>query len=207
MDENKVTEAEIMPQIMKDETANAIVKAYNDAVYVDNTAVVSAKFSRLTGFQVTGDEENIAAAKKTRAALNGLVKDVSAGRMAVQRAIKTHPIGVFAFGKSELEKAIEKESKRLDNDIKHAENAPKIQLNEKVETFVCFITGTLSQINKLAVYVNDEMGLNFENRGPVCEDGVNGKSIDETVKAEAATDSPSTPPPPPPEQPDEKPIF
>lgn len=171
--------AEVVNAILPDETANAIVKAYNEAVYVDNTAVMTAKFNRLTGFQVTGDADNIAAAKKTRAALNGLVKDVSAGRMAVQRAIKTHPIGVFAFGKSDLEKEIERESKRLDSDIKHAENAPKIQLNEKVETFVCFITGTLSQINKLAVYVNDEMGLNFENRGPLCEDG--GKGSDPTI--------------------------
>lgn len=171
--------AEVVNPVLQNDTANAIVKAYNEAVFIDNTAVVSAKFSRLTGFQVTGDADNIAAAKKTRAALNGLVKDVSAGRMAVQRAIKTHPIGVFAFGKSDLEKEIERESKRLDNDIKHAENAPKIQLNEKVETFVCFITGTLSQINKLAVYVNEEMGLQFENRGPLCEDG--GKGSDPTI--------------------------
>ena len=132
-----------------------VVRAYNEAVYVDNSNVIAARFAGLSGFVVTGTEENMEAAKKTRAALNALAKDAGAARMLVQRAIKAHPIGVFAFGKTELEKQIEKESKRLDTDIKRAENAPKIQLNEKVETFVCFITGTLAQVNKLAVYANE----------------------------------------------------
>ena len=155
------------------QSLSSIVRAYDEAIYVDNSAVISARFNSLAGFAVTGDADNLEAAKKTRAALNALAKDAGASRMIVQRAIKAHPIGVFAFGKTELEKQIEKESKRLDADIKRAENAPRIQLNEKVETFVCFITGTLAQVNKLAVYAN-ECGLQFENRGPCAPEAASG---------------------------------
>lgn len=140
-----------------------IVRVFREATYVDNTAIYAAKLERLSGFAVTA--ENIDEAKKTRAALNGLAKDAGEARMKVQRAIKEHPIGAFAFAKSDLEKRIEKEAKRLDGDIKRTENAPKVRLNEKVETFVCFVTGTLSQVNKLSVYAN-EMGMAFENHGP-----------------------------------------
>ena len=152
------------------EATNEIVLAYNDAIAIDNTAVYEARLERLSNFAVTGTEENIAAAKKTRAALNGLAKDASAARMTVQRAIKAHPIGAYAFEKSDLEKRIEKEAKRLGEAIAHAENAPKVQLNEKVETFVCFVTGTLAQVNKLAVLAN-EQGLSFENHGPADPNG------------------------------------
>lgn len=188
------------------ESISPIVKAYNEAIYVDQTAVISARFNALAGFAVTGTEENLEAAKKTRAALNALAKDAGASRMIVQRAIKAHPIGVFAFGKTELEKRIEKESKRLDADIKRAENAPRIQLNENVETFVCFVTGTLAQINKLAVLAN-EQGLNFENRGPVAPEGEPQKSIDAVVAAEKADIGSTPPPPPPPPESTSDPIF
>ena len=148
-----------------------IVRVYNEVTSVDDTAMIRARLARLSGFVVTGDEENVKAAKKTRAALNGLAKDASAARMRVQRAIKAHPIGAFAFEKTDLEREIEKESKRLGDDIAHAVNAPKVRLNEEVDTYVCFIRGTLAQINKLAVYANEELGLNFENRGPVAPEG------------------------------------
>ena len=160
-------------EIVAGESLSPIVKAYDEAVYVDNSNVIATRFAGLCGFAVTGEAENLEAAKKTRAALNALAKDAGAARMLVQRAIKAHPIGVFAFGKTELEKQIEKESKRLDADIKRAENSPRIQLNEKVETFVCFVTGTLAQISKLAVYAN-EQGLQFENRGPCAPDAASG---------------------------------
>ena len=161
MNEQEQTDA----PMVAGQSLSPIVRAYDEAVYVDNSAVISARFAALTGFAVTGDADNLEAAKRTRAALNALAKDAGASRMLVQRAIKAHPIGVFAFEKTDLERKIEKESKRLDADIKRAENAPRVQLNERVETFVCFVTGTLAQINKLAVYAN-ECGLQFENRGP-----------------------------------------
>jgi uncharacterized membrane-anchored protein len=148
-----------------------IVRVYNEVTSVDDTAMIRTRLARLSGFVVTGDEENVKAAKKTRAALNGLAKDASAARMRVQRAIKAHPIGAFAFEKTDLEREIEKESKRLGDDIAHAVNAPKVRLNEEVDTYVCFVRGTLAQINKLAVYANEELGLNFENRGPVAPEG------------------------------------
>jgi uncharacterized membrane-anchored protein len=148
-----------------------IVRVYNEVTSVDDTDTIAARLARLSGFVVTGDEENVKAAKKTRAALNGLAKDASAARMRVQRAIKAHPIGAFAFEKTDLEREIEKESKRLGDDIARAVNAPKVRLNEEVDTYVCFIRGTLAQINKLAVYANEELGLNFENRGPVAPEG------------------------------------
>ena len=149
-----------------------IVRVYNEVTSVDDTAVIKSRLARLSGFVVTGDEENVKAAKKTRAALNGLAKDASAARMRVQRAIKAYPIGAFAFEKTDLEREIEKESKRLGDDISRAVNAPKVRLLvEEVDTYVCFIRGTLAQINKLAVYANEELGLNFENRGPVAPEG------------------------------------
>jgi len=148
-----------------------IVRVYNEVTSVDDTDTIAARLARLSGFVVTGDEENVKAAKKTRAALNGLAKDASAARMRVQRAIKAHPIGAFAFEKTDLEREIEKESKRLGDDIARAVNAPKVRLVEEVDTYVCFIRGTLAQINKLAVYANEELGLNFENRGPVAPEG------------------------------------
>ncbi len=144
---------------------NELVAAYNEVASIDNSAVIASRFQRLSGFAVTGTEENIAQAKKTRAALNGLAKDAAAARMQLQRAIKAHPIGQFAFTKTELEKSIEAEAKRLGDDIAHAVNAPKVRLNEDVGTFVCFVTGTLAQVNRLAVAAN-EMGLAFENHGP-----------------------------------------
>lgn len=147
-----------------------VVRVYDEVMAVDNSAVYKARLKRLAGFAVT--PENVDEAKKVRAALNGLKEDAAAARMTVQRAIKAHPIGRFAFDKTDLEKAIEKEAKRLGADIQRAENAPRIQLNEKVETFVCFITGTLAQVNKLAVYVN-EQGLQFENRGPAAPEAAN----------------------------------
>lgn len=148
-----------------------IVRVYNEVTSVDDTDTIAARLARLSGFVVTGDEENVKAAKKTRAALNGLAKDAAAARMRVQRAIKAHPIGAFAFEKTELEREIEKESKRLGDDIARAVNAPKVRLVEEVDTYVCFVRGTLAQINKLAVYANEELGLNFENRGPVAPEG------------------------------------
>lgn len=153
MNENAITET------------NAIVAAYNAATGVDNSAVIAAQLERLSGFAVTDDPDNIQAAKKTRTRLNFLAKDASEPRMAVQRAIKAHPIGAFAFTKSDLEKEIEKESKRLGDDIARVTNAPKVRLEEKVDTFVCFVTGTLAQVNRLAVAAN-EMGMAFENHGP-----------------------------------------
>jgi len=148
-----------------------IVRVYNEVTSVDDTSMIRARLARLSGFVVTGDEENVKAAKKTRAALNGLAKDASAARMRVQRAIKAHPIGAFAFEKTDLEQEIEKESKRLGDDIARAVNAPKVRLVEEVDTFVCFVKGTLAQINKLAVYANEELGIHFENRGPVAPEG------------------------------------
>lgn len=190
------------------DTTSEIVKVYNEVAAVDDTATLAVRLERLTGFVVTGTEENIAEAKKVRASLNHLAEKAGAARMAVQRAIKSHPVGIFAFTKSELEKKIEKESKRLDADIKHATNAPKVRLVEEVDTFVCFVTGTLAQINKLAVYAN-EQGLGFENRGPVApEDATPAKDI---LAAEAAsiaqTAEPPPPPPPPAEEPAHTPIF
>lgn len=154
-----------------------VVRVYNEELSIDNSAVYEARLTRLSGFVVTQDEANIASAKKVRASLNALAKDAGASRMRVQRAIKAHPIGAFAFTKTDLERAIEKEAKRISEDIAHAENAPRIQLAEKVETFVCFVTGTLAQINKLSVYANEEMGLNFENRGPVEDTGTAAPTI------------------------------
>ena len=199
------------------DTTSEIVKVYNEVSAVDDTATLAARLERLTGFAVTGTEENITEAKKIRASLNHLAETAGSARMAVQRAIKAHPIGIFAFTKSELEKRIERESKRLDADIKRSTNAPKIQLNEKVETFVCFITGTLAQINKLSVYAN-EHGLGFENRGPVApEDATPANDVfaaeEESIasqKASAASAQAAEPPPPPPppeEEPTHTPIF
>ena len=152
-----------------------IVLVYNEEMSIDNSAVYEARLTRLSGFAVT--TENLDSAKKVRASLNALAKDAGAGRMRVQRAIKAHPIGQFAFTKTDIEKAIEKEAKRLGDDIAHAENAPRVQLNEQVETFVCFVTGTLAQVNRLAVYANEEMGLNFENRGPTVDVGTSAPKI------------------------------
>jgi predicted hydrocarbon binding protein len=162
--ENKENENALAP-------TSEIVRVYNEVTSVDDTSMIAARLARLSGFVVTGDEENVKAAKKTRAALNGLAKDASAARMRVQRAIKAHPIGAFAFEKSDLEREIEKESKRLGDDIARAVNAPKVRLNEEVDTYVCFVRGTLAQINKLAVYANEELGIHFENRGPVAPEG------------------------------------
>ena len=162
--ENKENENALAP-------TSEIVRVYNEVTSVDDTAMIRTRLARLSGFVVTGEEENIKAAKKTRAALNGLAKDASAARMRVQRAIKAHPIGAFAFEKTDLEREIEKESKRLGDDIARAVNAPKVRLNEEVDTYVCFVRGTLAQINKLAVYANEELGISFENRGPVAPEG------------------------------------
>ena len=148
-----------------------VVRVYNEVTAVDNSAVYRARLERLAGFDVT--HENVAEAKKVRAALNGLAKDASAPRMAVQRAIKAHPVGKYAFSKTELEKEIEAESKRVGADIDRVTNAPRLQLREDVQTFVCFVTGTLAQINKLAVAAN-EQGLQFENRGPLEADAASG---------------------------------
>ena len=148
-----------------------IVRVYNEVTSVDDTDTIAARLARLSGFVVTGDEENVKAAKKTRAALNGLANDASAARMRVQRAIKAHPIGKFAFEKTDIERKVEKESKRLGDAIARAVTAPKVRLVEEVDTYVCFVKGTLAQINKLAVYANEELGLNFENRGPVAPEG------------------------------------
>lgn len=196
-------EAAVVPTPAIPAEINEIVRAFSEATYVDNSAIYAAKLERLSGFAVTA--ENIDEAKKTRAALNGLAKDAGEARMKVQRAIKEHPIGAFAFTKSALEKCIEKESKRLDGDIKRIENAPKVRLNEKVETFVCFVTGTLAQVNKLAVYANEEMGLGFENHGPAEPDEPNS-SVERAVEADVASvPAPRAPaanavpePPPPP---------
>lgn len=148
-----------------------VVRVYDEVMAVDNSAVYAARLKRLAGFAVT--PENVDEAKKVRAALNGLAKDASAARMTVQRAIKAHPIGRFAFDKTDLEKAIEKEAKRLGAEIDKVTNAPRVQLREDVQTFVCFITGTLEQINRLAVTAN-EQGLRFENRGPCAPDAASG---------------------------------
>lgn len=148
-----------------------VVRVYNEVTAVDNSAVYRARLERLAGFAVT--TENVDEAKKVRAALNGLAKDASAPRMAVQRAIKAHPVGKYAFAKTGLEKEIEAESKRLGADIDRVTNAPRVQLRDDVQTFVCFVTGTLAQINKLAVAAN-EQGLRFENRGPLDEGAAAG---------------------------------
>ena len=196
-------EAAVVPTPAIPAEINEIVRAFSEATYVDNSAIYAAKLERLSGFAVTA--ENIDEAKKTRAALNGLAKDAGEARMKVQRAIKEHPIGAFAFTKSALEKCIEKESKRLDGDIKRIENAPKVRLNEKIETFVCFVTGTLAQVNKLSVYANEEMGLGFENHGPA-EPDEPAASVERAVEADVASvPAPRAPaanavpePPPPP---------
>ena len=152
-------------------TTSEVVHVYNEVTAVDNSAVYAARLERLSGFAVT--PENVDEAKKVRAALNGLKEDAAAARMTVQRAIKAHPIGAFAFTKTDLEKAIEEEAKRLGTEIDKVTNAPRVQLREDVQTFVCFITGTLAQVNKLAVTAN-EQGLQFENRGPLEADAASG---------------------------------
>ena len=199
------------------EPTSEIVRVFQEATYCDNSAVYASRLERLSRFVVTGTEENVKEAKKVRAALNGLASDAGAARMSVQRAIKAHPIGIFAFTKSELEKRIEHESKRLDAEIKKATNAPSVQLNEDVNTYVCFIRGTLAPINKLAVYAN-EQGLVFENHGPAMSDGHEPKGEEQKSEKEAnkqTTENPfagegvgvakeATPPPPPA---DDEPLF
>jgi hypothetical protein len=153
------------------DTKSEVVRVYEEMTAVDNSAVYTARLKRLSGFAVT--PENVDEAKKVRAALNGLKDDAAAARMTVQRAIKAHPIGKFAFNKTDLEMDIEKEAKRLGAEIDKVTNAPRIQFREDVQTFVCFVTGTLAQINKLAVTAN-EQGLQFENRGPLEDGAANG---------------------------------
>ena len=155
--------------------ASSVAAVYEKETQVDNTAVFNARLGQLSGFVVT--QSNIKDAKAIRAKLGSLLDDCAASRMAVQRAIKKHPIGVFAFEKGEVEKAVEAEKKRVDAEIKAIENAAKnAMLNEEVEDFCCIVRGTLAQVNELAVAAN-KMGLRFENHGPVCNSGKQNEMV------------------------------
>lgn len=147
---------------------NDVVAAYDAETAVDQTIPIRRRLEQLGGIVVTDD--NIEDAKKVRTQLNALAKDASAPRMRVQRAIKAHPIGKWAFTKSDLEREIEQKSEHIKMEIDaHTRSAETLALGSDVKTWVCFITGTLPEINKLAVSCN-EKGMAFENRGPAIDE-------------------------------------
>ena len=149
------------------ETVSPIVAAYNDEMAIDQTIPIQRRFERLSAVVVTDDPATIETAKTNRTALNALLKDASAPRMRVQRAIKAHPIGKFAFTKTQLEKDIEAASKHLGEAIDaHTKDAETISLRRDVKTWCCYITTDLPTLNKLAVELN-ERGIDFQNHGPI----------------------------------------
>jgi len=147
---------------------NDVVLAYDAETSIDQTIPIRKRFESLSAIIVTPD--NVEQAKENRTKLNALAKDASAPRMRVQRAIKAHPIGKFAFTKTQLEKDIEAASEQLKLAIEaNTQSAATLALKNDVQTWVCFITAPLTEINKLAVECN-ERGMAFENRGPAVEE-------------------------------------
>ena len=147
------------------DTTSEIVAAYNDELAVDQTIPIRRRLERLSGIVVTDDPATIEAAKEAKKHLNALLRDASASRMRIQRILKKHPIGRYAFTVSDLEKNIKAAANHLEMEIKaHEISAETAGLRYDVQRWACVIEAKLDRINRLIVELNQE-GIHVENRG------------------------------------------
>ena len=150
------------------EAMTSVVAAYDAETAVDQTIPIRRRMETLAAIVVT--DENVDEAKRNRTALNALLKDAAAPRMRVQRAIKAHPIGKWAFTKSEVEKEIEQKSAHLRMEIDaHTKSAETIALTTERKDWVLIVKGVdLATMNRLVADLVDK-GILAENRGPFVE--------------------------------------
>ena len=159
-----------------------VVAAYEAETSVDQTIPIRRRMEALGAIVVT--DANVDEAKRNRTALNALLKDAAAPRMRVQRAIKAHPIGKWAFNKSDLENEIEQKSAHLKMEIDaHTKSAEMIALATERKDWVLIVKGVdLATMNRLVADLLDK-GVLAENRGPFVEEPPRVPQSDKAVKA------------------------
>lgn len=151
------------------EAMTSVIEAYEAETAVDQTITIRRRMETLGAIVVT--DENVDEAKRIRTALNAMLKDASAPRLRVQRAIKAHPIGKWAFTKSEVENEIEQKSAHLKMEIDaHTKSEETIALATERKDWVLIVKGVdLATMNRLVADLLDKRIL-AENRGPFCEE-------------------------------------
>lgn len=146
------------------ESMNAIITAYDAETAVDQTIPIRKRYEALSSIVVNAD--NIDEAKGNRTQLNALLKDAAAPRMRVQRAIKAHPIGKWAFTKSQLEKDIEASVNHLKIEIDAQERPESTGLKLKKQDWMLIVCGIdINEVNTLVGKMTED-GFTVENRGP-----------------------------------------
>jgi len=143
----------------------AIVAAYDAETSIDQTIPIRKRMEALGSLVVT--TANVELARENRTALNALLKDAAAPRIRVQRAIKAHPIGKYAFTKSALEREIEAKADALKVGIDAVtKSADTLALAGEKQDWVLIVKGVdLATMNKLVGKLLDD-GILAENRGP-----------------------------------------
>ena len=178
----EITETPTKPETP---TLSPIVALYEDLTSVDNSTPIVRQCDRIEERLKAADENKDAdEIKACRTDLNKLLDEAKAARMKLQRAIKKHPVGAFAFNKSAIEKRIEGAVSYCKSRLDALTTSPTLAA-EKPDTWVCFITARLSEINALAVECN-QRGWQFENRGPAYPAPIATPSDAEIEKALAA---------------------